>query len=150
MRRGAAPAIHDEAGARAGRTNVGDQLLVAGAIKHRNANVADVDVLRACERANVLADGALDVDDADALGAAHELVHVEDRRRVVHAAAVSHRDHRERARAPLSGEPGAVDGIHRNIALSTLAVANLLAVVEPRGVVFLALADHDGAVHVHR
>ena len=39
------------------------------------------------------------VDDADALGATDQLVHIKDGRGVVHAAPVGHRDHRERGDA---------------------------------------------------
>jgi hypothetical protein len=48
----------------------------------------------------------------------------------------------------LGSQGGAVDGVDRDVALGAGAVADLLAVEEHRGVVLLALADHDHAAHL--
>ena len=50
-------------------------------------------------QADVLADRRADVDDVDALGTHDDLVHVEDRGRVEHRAALGHGDHRDRVGA---------------------------------------------------
>ena len=51
---------------------------------------------------------------------------------------------------PLAHQRGAVDRVDREVAVRAVAVADLLAVVEHRRVVFLALADHHDAAHRHR
>ena len=51
---------------------------------------------------------------------------------------------------PLAHQGGAVDRVDREVALGAVAVADLFAVVEHRGVVLLALADHHDAAHRHR
>ncbi len=92
-------------------------------------------------------DGRLDVDDVGGLGAGDQLLHVEDRRRVVHRPARRDREHRDGVRHALGRQGRAVDRVDRDVALGSGAVADLLAVVEHRRVVLLALADDHGAVH---
>ena len=53
----------------------------------------------------------------------------------------------ERAREALGGQRGAFERVDGDVDLGRAAVADLLAVVEHRGFVLLALADHDDAVH---
>ncbi len=79
-----------------------------------------------------------------------QLGHVEDGRRVVHGAAGADGDHRDRVRHPVGGQPGAVDGVDRHVTGRAAAVADLFAVVQHRGIVFLALADDHDALHRHR
>lgn len=76
-----------------------------------------------------------------------DLVHIEHRRRVEHRAALGHRQHRDGVRHALGHQGGAVDRIDGEVAIRPVAVADLLAVVEHRGVVLLALADHHHAPH---
>ena len=109
----------------------------------------DVLALRRGERAQVLADRLADVDDADARGIRDDLVHVEDRRRVEHGAAVGDRDDRQRVLAPGGRERRAVDRVDRDVARGAAPVADALAVEEHRRLVLLALADHHDAVEVH-
>src|SRR5215207_6204300 len=71
-------AVADQSRARARFAYVGDELLVARAVQNRDAHLPDVLAFRGGERAQVLADGLADVDDADARGIRHDLVHVED------------------------------------------------------------------------
>ena len=101
-------------------------------------------------RADVLADRRGDVDGVDGVGADGDLVHVEDRRRVEHRAALGDREHRDRVRHALAHQRGAVDRVDGEVAFRAVAVADLLAVVEHRRVVLLALADHHDAAHRHR
>ena len=51
---------------------------------------------------------------------------------------------------PMAVERRAVDGVDRDVHLGRAAVADPLAVEEHRGVVLLALADDDDAVHRDR
>ena len=81
--------------------------------------------------------------------AARDLLHVDAGARVEHAAALGQRDHRERARHAPRGQPRALQRVDRDVDLGRAAVADLLAVVEHRRLVLLALADHDDAVHRH-
>ena len=140
-------AVGDEADAGAGRADVGGQLLVARPVEHDDGDVLRPLLLDPGDAADVLADREADVDDVGDLGAGDELVHVEDRARVVHPPAVGDREHRDRARHPLGAQRRAVDRVDRDVDLRAGAVAHLLAVEEHRGVVLLALADDDGALH---
>ena len=67
-----------------------------------------------------------------------------------HGAALGQRHHGHGSRDQAGRELGAVDGVYRNIDLGLHAVADLLAEVEHRRLVLLALADHDCALHVDR
>ena len=87
------------------------------------------------------------LDDVAGLGTGDELLHVEDRGRVVHRAAGGHGHHRDGVVHALGRQRGAVDRVHGDVDLGALAVADLLAVVEHRGFVLLALPDDDDAVH---
>ena len=100
--------------------------------------------------ADVLADGRGDVDDVDGVGADRDLVHVEHRRRVEHRAAFGDREHRDGVGQALAHQRGAVDRVDGEVAVRAVAVADLLAVVEHRRVVLLALADDHDAAHGHR
>ncbi len=96
------------------------------------------------------ATGAVMSTTSAAAGPGGQLLHVEDGRRVVHRAAVGHRHDGDRVRHALGHQRGAVDRVDGDVALRALAVADLLAVVEHRRLVLLALADDDDAVHAHR
>ena len=58
------------------------------------------------------------------------------------------RDRRERTGLTRGAEIGALDGVDGDVEAHLVALADLLAVVEHRGVVLLALADDDLAQHV--
>ena len=121
-----------------------------GPVEHHDRHVGDVDALRAGHGAQVLRDGALDVDDVGGLGPDGELLHVEHRGRVEHRPALGHGEHGEGVGHALGHERGAVDRVDRDVALGAVAVAHLLPVEEHRGLVLLALPDDDGAAHRHR
>jgi hypothetical protein len=79
----------------------------------------------------------------------HGLAHVEARSRIEHLPALGQGHHADRVRQHLGGQRGAVDRVHRDVHLGTRTVADLLAVVQHRGVVLLALPDHHDAAHRH-
>ena len=94
-------------------------------------------------------DRRVEVDDVGRGRAGGDLLHVDARAGVEHRAALGHRDHRDRAGPAERGERGAVDRVDRDVDQRRGAVAELLAVVEHRRFVLLALADDDDAVHRH-
>ena len=106
-----------------------------------------VDALGLGDPADVHRDGGVDVDEVGGLGAGDQLVHVEDRGRVEHGAAVGGGQDGDGVRHALGGQRGAVDRVHGDVDLGAGAVADPLAVEEHRGFVLLALADDDDAVH---
>ena len=141
-------AVEQKASASAGIPNLVDERLVPRAVKHRNHHVRHRFVLGFGQSGDVDPDRLAKVDHAVALVAGDNLVHVEHRARVVHRAAVGNRDHAERVLATGSRERGTVDWVDRDVAVRPVAGANMLAVVEHRRVVFLALADDDEPVEV--
>ena len=143
-------AIGDQPDPGAGVADVGDQLLVAGPVQDAHRQVGHRQALGLGDLADVLADRGGDVDGVDGVGPDGDLVHVEHRRRVEHGAALGHRQHRDRVGQALAHQRRAVDRVDREIAVRPVAVADLLAVVEHRRVVLLALADHHDAAHRHR
>ena len=78
----------------------------------------------------------------------HDLVHVEDGRRIEHRAAVGDGDHRDRVLPPRRGQGRSVDRVDGDVARRAAPVADVLAVEEHGRLVFLALADDDDAVEV--
>ena len=133
-----APAVADLLGER----------LVARPVEHDDGDVLRSLLLGPGDPPDVLGGGEADVDDVGDLGAGDELVHVEDRARVVHGAAVAHRHDGDGVGHALGREGRAVDRVDRDVDLGAGAVADLLAVEEHRGVVLLALADDDRAAHL--
>jgi hypothetical protein len=75
------------------------------------------------------------------------LEHVDAGPGVEHRAAVGQRDRGERVRHPVGAELRPLERVDRDVDLRRRSVADLLAVVEHRRLVLLALSDHDGAVH---
>ncbi len=135
--------VAHETRSRAGIPDLLDQLLVPWPVENRDHDLIDGLAERAGELADVLADRQTDVDHADARGARHELVHVEDAGGVEHRAAVGHRDHGKSVLSARRSERCAVDRVDRDVALRPGSGAHDLAVEEHRGVVLLSLADHD-------
>ena len=78
-----------------------------------------------------------------------ELVHI-DVRRVQHRAARPHGDHRQRVRHVLGGQRGALERVERDVDAGAVAGADLLADVEHRRLVALALADDHDALDVEQ
>ena len=125
-----------------------DALLVARPVEHDGHHVVDVDLLALGDQLDRLAERAVEVEQVgDRLAAGH-LLHVDARPRVEHRAALGQRDHRRRSsacRARTGACPRA--GRRRCRPRGGCAVADVLAVVQHRRLVLLALADHDDAVH---
>ncbi len=143
-------AVGDQPDPGAGSADLGHQLLVPGPVED-----ADGDIGHRCfpDLGDALDVGRYrrgDVDEVGDVGPGGDLVHVEHRRRVEHGSAVRHREDRDGVGHALGHQGGAVDGVDGEIAHRPVAVADLLAVVEHRGVVLLALADHHHAAHRHR
>jgi hypothetical protein len=143
-------AVDDELDPGAGRAHLVGELLVARSVEHHHGDVLRSGVLDLGHGVDVLRDGRADVDHRRRLGPGDELLHVEDRRRVVHRAAWCDREHRDGVVHPLGRQGRAVDRVDRDVALRPGAVADLLAVEQHRGVVLLALADHHDAFHLDR
>ena len=97
-----------------------------------------------------LGQGPVEVEQVGDLLAAGHLLHVDAGPGVEHRAALGERDHRERAGHAAGAERRALERVDRDVDHRRAAVADLLAVVEHRRLVLLALADHDDAVHRDR
>ena len=93
--------------------------------------------------------GSLEAEQVGGPRAGGDLLHVEDGPGIEHRAALRERDHREGRGHPPGGQGGPLERIDRDVHSWRAAVADLLAVVEHRRLVLLALADHDDAVHRH-
>jgi hypothetical protein len=117
-----------------------------GAVEDDGGQVSHALALGLGDGLEVLGRRGGDVDDAHGGRADGDLLHVDAGAGVEHRALLAHGDHRQGVAASERGERGAVDG---STAMSTSggAVADALAVVEHRGLVLLALADDDDAVH---
>ena len=125
-----------------------DHLLVPRAVEHDHHEVADRDAALLGDALQDVLDRIGEREQVRQVGAARELLHVDARAGVEHRAARRDRDHRERVGHALGGQRRALERIDGDVDLGAGAVADLLAVVEHRRFVLLALADHDDAVHV--
>ena len=135
------------------RSRLADQLhgvLVAGPVEHDHGDVAHLDPPALGDPPDHVGERVGQAQAVGDLGAAGDLLHVDAGARVEHRSPLRQRDHRERRRLALGGEPGALERVHGDVHLGRAAVADPLAVVEHRRLVLLALADHDHAVHRHR
>ncbi len=118
-----------------------------GPVEDDHREVADLFALCFGDPAQVLGGRRGDVDRPDGVGADGDLLHVERGAGVEHRATVGDGDHGEGVGLALRGERGAVDRVDRHVDVGRATVADVLAVVEHRGVVLLAFADDDHAVH---
>ena len=140
-------AVRNEADARAGLADLLDLLLVARPVEHDHHHVADVARALLRDRLDDLAERAIQVEHVRERRRGGHLLHVDGGARVEHRAALRQRDHRQRVREAHRGQLGALERIDGDVDLRRRAVADLLAVVEHRRLVLLALADHHDAVH---
>ena len=140
-------AVADQHDARAGGAHLGDQLGVARPVEDADDQVGDLARSSRCARfARFVGRLVVEIDDAVGQPAAdRDLVHV-DVGRVEEAAVLGHRDDRQRVGAALGGDRRAFQRIERDVDLRALPGADLLADIEHRRLVALALADHHGAV----
>ena len=123
---------------------------MAGPVEHDHGDVADLDPPALGDPPDHVGERVGEAQAVRDLGAAGDLLHVDAGAGVEHRAPLRERDHRERRRLALGGEPGALERVDGDVHLRRAAVADPLAVVEHRRLVLLALADHDQAVHRHR
>ena len=133
----------------ASRTSL-HRLLVARAVEHDDDDVADAAALALGDQLQGLGQGAVEVEQVGDLLAAGDLFHVDAGAGVEHRAALGEGDHREGAGHAEGAEPGPLERVDGDVDHGRAAVADLLAVVEHRRLVLLALADHDDAVHRDR
>ena len=114
-----------------------------GPVEHDDGHVADAHALALGDQPERLRQRAVEREQVGDLLAAGDLLHVDAWARVEHRAALGERDHGERARHPERGQARALERVDGDVDARRRAVADLLAVVEHRRLVLLALADHD-------
>jgi hypothetical protein len=95
-------------------------------------------------------DGGGQVDDVREVAGTGDLLHVDAGARVEHRVPLGDRHDGQGVGQALGGQRGAVHGVDGEVDLRAGAVADVLAVVEHRRFVLLALADDDGAAHGDR
>ena len=149
-------AVADQADARAGGADVGDQLLVTRPIEHHDRQLVDLAAEAAGDGAQVLAHRRVEVDQVLRRRTDDQLLHVEIGR-MQQAALLGRRQHRDRVGGAGRAQVGALERIDGDVDLVPLAAAglvllrqaDLLADVEHRRFVALAFADDDRAVDRH-
>ena len=148
--RGRDVAVANQIHARARLAQLADQLVVAVALEHRDADVGDAPALRLRDGGDVLRGRGVDVDRVDRVGADRDLLHVDRRAGEEQRAALRGGDHGDRVRLPERGQARALERVDRDVDVGAAALADLLAVVEHRRLVLLPLADHDDTRHRDR
>ena len=140
-------AVDQELDPGADGADLADQVGVPGPVQQRNGDIGDADPARPGDGGQGGLDRRGEVDGVHQVRPDDQLVHVDAGTRVEHRAPVGQRDHRHRVRQALGGQPGAVDRIDGDVHQRPGAGAEVLAGVQHRGVVLLALADDDDAAH---
>ena len=140
-------AIRDEADAGADLAECVDGLVVARAVEHDHGHVAGLPALALGDLPDHVLERVGEADQVRGARAGRDLLHVEAGSRVEHGALVGECDHRERRRHSAGRQCRALEWVDGDVDGRRAAVADALAVVEHRGLVLLALADHDDAVH---
>ena len=120
---------------------------MALAIEHHHRQVLDPAILRPGDPLEVLGDRGGDVDHLRRGRSDDELLHVVEVG-VEHRAPLGEGDGRDAPGDAARDQARAVDRVHRDVDGRRVAVADLLADVEHRRLVLLALADDHHAVHV--
>ena len=139
--------VPDEADAGPGLSDVGDQLLVAGAIEHDHHEVVHVAVEGPGDGLQVVRHRRQDVHPPAGGARHHQLLHV-DVGRVEQSPPLGRGQDRDRTRGTGRAEVRALEGVDGDVHGGPAPGAHLLADVEHRRLVALALADDDGAVDV--
>ena len=140
-------AVGDQLDSAAERAEFSDDFRMARPVEHAGDDLVRLDALGGGDRPDILAGRFAQVDRAFGIaGADRQLFHIRIGR-VQQAAAVGNRQHRERVGAGIGGQRRALERIERDVDLGAvfLAAADLLADVEHRRFVALALADHHRA-----
>src|SRR4029078_13013776 len=109
-------AVADETNARAGRPDVGDQLLVAFAVEHDNDEILDLATETPGDRFQVLVDRRIEADVVLRTRSHDQLLHVEIRR-VQQAALIRRGEHRDRVGRAGRAQVRAFQRVYRNIDL---------------------------------
>ena len=152
-------AVADQTNARAGRADVGDQLLVARPIEHHDDEIVHLAVERPGNRLQVVGNRRVDVDRVLRGRRDDELLHVEIGR-MEEPAAFGGGEHRDRAGRSRGAQVRALERIDGDVDLrrpKPCAAAgapdvrqpDALADVEHRRLVALPLADDDAPVDRH-
>ena len=153
-------AVADQADARAGGADVGDELLVPLTIEHDHDEIVDVAAEAARNRLQVVRHRRIEADGILRAGPDDELFHVEIGG-VQQTAALGRREHGDRVGGAGRAEVRAFQRIDGDVdfgaarrprgrAILRVRHADLLADVQHRRFIALALADHDRAVDRHR
>ena len=120
---------------------------MAGTIQNAGDEVGNLHALRLGEALEVRSRAFVEVDQAVGKPAADgDLVHV-DVGRVEETVLLRHGDDRERVGEPFRSDGGSFQRVERDVDLGPAAGAHLLADIEHRRLVALALADHHSAVY---
>jgi hypothetical protein len=121
---------------------------VARTVKDAGRDLARLDALGLGQRLDVVGRIGVQVHHAVRIARANgDLGHIAIGR-VQQAAAFGHGDHGQRVRHRLGAQRGAFQRVQRDVDLGALAQADLLADVQHRRFVALALADHHHAIHL--
>ena len=121
---------------------------MARAVQHHHSQIIYSASLRVGDAVQVLQRGSLHVYRALCTRPDSDFLHVHERARVEHAAAVGHRHGRQRVCPPQRQQSGAVYGIHGDIHLRRVSCPQLLAVKQHWGIILFALADNDRSLHL--
>src|SRR5271165_5051143 len=139
----------DHLDAGAGAPNFIDQLFMPRAIKNRDAQILDVNLLRFSERLEIVAGRSVNIDHAASRRSARHLVHVS-----VGASqdspALGQRHARQRVGPAGRADDWTFDRVERDVDFRARAGADYFALVEEFGVALFALADYYLAVHRDR
>ena len=122
---------------------------MARAVEHDDGDVGGLAALALGDLADHLGERVVEAEQVGGAGPGGDLLHVDAGAGVEHRAALGERDHRERRGHAAGGQRRALERVDGDVDDRRAAVADLLAVVEHRRLVLLALADHHDAVHRH-
>ena len=120
---------------------------MAWTVQHNNGNFLRAKALGFCDSVDVEGNRLVDVYLAGSFWADNQLIHVKHSGRVVHRAALSSGDDRNRVWAAFSHQTGAIDRIDCDIHPCAFTGAYMFAVEEHWGFIFFTLADNNYAVH---
>ena len=139
--------VHDELDARAGRSNIVDERVMAGSVENAHGQIGDPLTLRSGNLLEVPLDRSRDVDHVNTVRPDDELLHVENRAGIEHRTALGYRDDGDSVGHPFCCESCAVDWVDRDIDFCTAAISDALPVEQHWCSVLLALTDDDDPVH---
>ena len=139
--------IGDGLDACTGGTDFSDQILVTSTVHHNDVQLINGKTQALAEDLDVLSGRLADVHLALGGRRSSQLLHVEVGG-IEQTAGLRSRQNSHRTALAIGAEVGALAGVHSEINARTGAAAHFLADVEHRGLIPLALADHDAPAHV--